>query len=80
MRLEIKGQKQGQSVSLAGNEPKAAQSAANNGEPFWLCVVPGIPEEPQLWVVENVMDPSVGSFDTLTIGVSKWQTHGRRAV
>ena len=78
VRLEIKGQKQNQPVNLVGKEPDAAQAAANNGEPFWLCVVPGIPKDPELWVIENVV--KAGSFETLTVDVSKWKTHGRRAV
>jgi hypothetical protein len=78
VRLEIKGMKQEQPVSLVGKEPGAAQAAANNGEPFWVCVVPGIPEEPQLWVAEDVLN--AGSLDTLTLDVSKWRTFGRREI
>jgi adenine-specific DNA-methyltransferase len=43
---------------------------------FWVCVVAGIPEEPQLWVVEDALD--AGSFDTLKIDVSQWKSKGRR--
>jgi len=78
VRLKIKGQRPDQPVKLICKEPEAAQAAARNGEQFRLCVVPRVPEEAQLWVVENVM--KVGSFETMTIVDSNWKTHGRRAV
>lgn len=76
VKLEIKGQKKEGPVELNGNEPEAAQQARLKAEPFWMCVVPGIPETPILWVVENVM--SAGSFHILTVDVSKWKSQGRR--
>jgi hypothetical protein len=78
IRLEIKGLRQDGPVTLDGKEPEAARAAARNGDPFWVCVVPGIPEAPQLWVVEDVVD--VGNSDTLTLDVSKWQTFGLRVI
>jgi hypothetical protein len=75
VKLEIKGQKSEQPVQLIGNEPDAAKRAHANNEPFWVCVVVGIPEEPKLWVVE---DAFVGSFDTLKIDVTQWRIYGRR--
>jgi hypothetical protein len=63
-------------VQLVGNEPHTARTALENGELFWLCVVPGIPETPQVWIVEDPI--GAGSFDTLNIDVSQWKTHGRR--
>jgi hypothetical protein len=76
VKLEIKGQRKEQPVQLVGNEPDVAKCAHENNEPFWVCVVVGIPEKPQLWVVEDAV--GVGSFNTLTIDVSDWKTHGRR--
>lgn len=76
VKLEIKGQKDEQPVHLVGNEPEAARIALKSKEPFWVCVVVGIPEEPKLWVVEDAL--SAGSFDTLKIDVTQWRTHGRR--
>jgi hypothetical protein len=76
IRLEVKGLRQDGPVTLDGKEPEAARAAARNGDPFWVCVVPGIPEDPQLWVVEEVV--KVGSSDSLTLDVSKWKTFGRR--
>lgn len=76
VKLEIKGQKADQPVQLVDNEPKAAQAARNNGERFWVCVVAGIPEQPQLWVVEDPLN--AGTFDTLKIDINQWKMHGRR--
>jgi hypothetical protein len=76
VKLEVKGRKSDVPVQLVGNEPKAAFDALNNGEHFWVCVVPGIPEAPQLWVVEDVRKASTS--DTLKIDVSQWRIHGRR--
>ena len=76
--MEIKGQKSDNAVVLDGNEPEAVKAAKRNGEPFWLCIATGIPENPQLWVVEDVSD--AGSSGALTIQVSKWKTFGRRVV
>ena len=76
VRLEIKGQKADQAVKLEGNEPSAARRAATNEEPFWVCIVSGIPANPHLWVVEDALQ--AGEFETLTIEVSQWRAHGRR--
>ncbi len=76
VKLESKGQKNEQPVELVGNEPAVAKIALRNKEPFWVCVVAGIPEEPKLWVVEDALN--AGSFDTLKIDVAQWKTHGRR--
>jgi hypothetical protein len=76
VKLEIKGRKKEEPVQLIGNEPRAARAALNNGEAFWVCVVPGIPESPQLWVVEDAL--KAGTSDTLKIDVTQWRTHGRR--
>ena len=74
--LEVKGQKTDHPVELRGNEPAAATQARNNSQPFWVCIVPGIPESPQLWVVEDPL--GVGHSDIVTIDVSKWRSSGRR--
>lgn len=74
--LEVKGQKNERAVELDGNEPDAAKQAQQKGQAFWLCVVPNIPENPQLWVVEDVID--AGDFDVLTIDVKQWKSRGRR--
>jgi hypothetical protein len=72
VKLEIKGRKKEVAVELVGNEPDAAKRAHDNNEPFWVCVVVGIPEEPKLWVVEDAL--SAGSFDTLKIDVTQWKS------
>lgn len=74
--LEIKGLKKDGPVELVGNEPTAAQQAKSKGTLFWLCVVTGVPEHPQLWVIEDPLQ--VGDFKICTIDVSKWRGHGRR--
>jgi len=76
VKIEIKGQKKEQGVELVGKEPESAKTASQNKEPFWVCVVPSIPEEPKLWVVENVF--AAGSPDNLKIDVTQWHAHGRR--
>jgi len=76
--IEIKGQKAEHAIELDGNEPKAAQQARQNNLPFWICVVPGIPENPQLWVVEDPL--TVGQSNIVTIDISKWKSSGRRVV
>ncbi len=76
VRIEIKGQKKEGPVRLDGNEPQAARSAQSAGEPFWVCIVAGVPEVPQLWVVEEPL--KAGSFDVLTIDVTQWRNYGRR--
>jgi hypothetical protein len=75
--LEIKGQKAASPVELAGIEPDTAQQAKQNNRPFWVCVVPGIPENPQLWVVDDPL--SVGRQNIVTIDVTQWRT-GRQVV
>ena len=74
--VEIKGQKAEHVVELRGNEPRAAKLAGQQGGMFWLCVVAGIPENPELWVVEDVL--KAGDYDTLTIDVREWKLYGRR--
>lgn len=76
VKIEIKGQKQEQPVRLVGKEPVAAKAAKSNSQPFWVCVVSGIPETPQLWVVEQPLD--AGNYDTLTIDIAQWRNYGRR--
>lgn len=76
VKIEIKGRKKDEPVQLVGNEPQAAQTARNNGELFWVCIVPGIPENPQLWVVEDAL--KAGTSDTLKIDVAQWRAYGRR--
>ena len=78
VKLEVKGEKHEGPISLVGNEPDAAQQAKLNGEPFWLCVVPGIPENPELWIVKDVI--TIGESIILTIPVSKWKQYGSRVV
>lgn len=76
--LEIKGQKTDHAVELKGNEPAAAQQAQQNKRPFWVCVVRAIPENPELWVVEDPL--AAGQYDVVTIDVSQWKTSGRRVI
>ncbi len=74
--LEVKGLKKDAPVELVGNEPIAAQQAEAKGNLFWLCVVTGIPEQPQLWVVEDPL--KVGAYKTVTVDISQWKGSGRR--
>ena len=76
IKLEIKGQKREGPVELAGNEAHAAKRAQDNNEPFWVCIVPGIPENPQLWVLENAC--GAGEYSTLTIDITSWKVKARR--
>jgi len=76
--LEVKGQKKEAQVELIGNEPKASQEARLKGQGFWVCIVPGIPEYPQLWIVNDPL--TCGEYKTLTLDVSRWKAFGRRLV
>lgn len=78
VKLESKGRKKEDAIDLEGNEPTTAQQSKLNNELFWVCIVTGIPENPQLWVVE---DPtSIGVSNTLTLPLSVWKKHGRRVI
>jgi hypothetical protein len=74
--IEIKGQKKEGPIELKGKQPDTAKQAQKKNQCFWLCIVPGIPENPQLWVVEDPLN--AGEYDVVTIDVSKWKLHGRR--
>lgn len=76
--LEVKGQKREGPIELVGNEPLAAEQAKQKGQAFWLVVVPGIPENPQLWVIEDPL--AVGEHKIVSIDVTKWRNAGRRVV
>ncbi|HEV2348358.1 MAG TPA: DUF3883 domain-containing protein [Terriglobia bacterium] len=76
--LEVKGQRKEGPVELVGNEPVAAQQAKQKNQEYWLCVVPGIPENPQLWVINDRLN--AGEFKTITIDSSRWKRHGRRVI
>ena len=78
VKLEVKGRKQDVPIDLIGKEPQAAQQAKLNGELFWVCIVPSIPENPELWVVDDAT--TVGQSNTLTIPVNVWKQYGRRVV
>lgn len=78
VKLEVKGEKREGPINLAGNEPQAARQAKLNGELFWVCIVPGIPENPELWIVEDAT--KVGESIILTFPITVWKQHGRRVV
>jgi len=78
VKLEVKGEKQEGPISLVGNEPDTARQAKLNGEPFWLCVVPGIPENPELWIVKDVI--TIAQSVILTLPISIWKQYGSRVV
>jgi len=78
IKLEVKGRKKDEAIELYGNEPTTAQQSFKNNEPFWVCIVPGIPEHPELWIVEDVI--TIGEYNILTIPVSKWKSNGRRII
>lgn len=48
-----------------------------NKESFWVCIVPGVPENPELWIVEDAT--SVGQSNTLSLPVATWK-QGRRVI
>jgi len=74
--LEVKGNKKEDAVELIGNEPKAANDAKGKGHDFWLCIVPGIPENPELWIIDDPL--TIGESKSITIELTKWKTRGRR--
>lgn len=76
--IEIKGEKKEGQIILVGKEPDTAKQAKMKNQCFWVCIVPGIPANPQLWVVEDPL--SVGEYSIVTIDVSKWKSTGRRVV
>jgi hypothetical protein len=78
VKLEVKGRKREEEIALIGNEPNAARQAKLNGELFWVCIVPGIPENPELWIVEDAI--AIGQSIILTIPVNVWKQYGRRVV
>lgn len=78
VRLEVKGRRGELPIDLEGKEPEAARQSKMNGELFWLCVVPGIPENPELWVVDDVT--TIGQTNVLSVPVSAWKQYGRRVV
>jgi hypothetical protein len=78
VKLEVKGRKQDVPIDLIGKEPQAAKQAELNRELFWVCIVPGIPENPELWVVDDAN--TIGQSSTLTIPVSVWKQYGRRII
>lgn len=78
VKLEVKGRKKEEEIDLVGNEPEAARQAKRNGEEFWVCIVPGIPENPELWIVKDVAD--IGQSNALTLPISIWKKYGHRFV
>lgn len=78
VKLEVKGRKQDVPIDLIGKEPEAAQQAKLNAELFWVCIVPSIPENPELWVVDDAT--TIGQSNILTIPVNVWKQYGRRIV
>lgn len=79
VKLEVKGRKKKEEpIDLIGKEPEAAKQANWNGEAFWVCIVPNVPENPELWIVEDAI--KFGQANTLTIPISAWKQHGRRVI
>jgi hypothetical protein len=79
VKLEVKGRKKKEEpIDLIGKEPEAARQAKWNSEAFWVCIVPNVPENPELWIVEDAT--KFGQTNTLTIPISAWKQHGRRVV
>ena len=78
VKLEVKGRKQEGPVDLIGNEPEAARQAKQNRELFWVCIVPNIPENPELWVVDDAT--MAGQSNTLTIPIANWKQYGHRII
>lgn len=78
VKMEVKGRKREEPIALIGKEPEAAKQAKSNVEPFWVCIVPNIPENPELWVVDDVS--KIGQSNVLTIPITAWKQHGRRVI
>ena len=79
VKLEVKGRKKKEEpIDLIGKEPEAARQAKLNSEAFWVCVVPNVPENPELWIVEDAT--KFGQANTLTIPISAWKQYGRRVI
>jgi len=69
MRIEVKGQTHEEDVELTGNE---AASADKYKSEFYLAVVPGIPNNPVLYILNNPAD--VGKKDKLLVPIMSWRS------
>ena len=70
MRIEVKGQTSDRDVELTGNE---AASADKHKIEYYLAIIPDIPNNPALYVLN---DPTrVGKKDKLLIEISDWKNH-----
>ena len=68
MPIEVKGQTEGLDVELAGNEAASADKHKNE---YYLAVVPDIPNNPALYVLN---DPAlVGKKDKLLVEITSWK-------
>lgn len=69
MRIEVKGQTHDEDVELTENEAASADKHKNE---FYLAVVPGIPNDPALYVLNN--PAVVGKKDKLLLAIGSWRS------
>jgi len=74
MHIEVKGLSSERDVELTGNETDAADKHRDN---FYLYVVSGIPDKPEIYMVKDPAAPGVGKKDKLTIPVNVWKASRR---
>jgi hypothetical protein len=70
MRIEVKGQSHDEDVELTGNEASSADKHKNE---YYLAVVPGVPNNPALYVLNN--PAVVGKKDKLRVEINSWKNH-----
>jgi hypothetical protein len=71
-RVEAKGQSTDAEVELTGNETLAADAHRSS---YYVCIVSGIPENPEVFLIRDPSEPGIGKKDKLTISISKWKSH-----
>lgn len=70
MRIEVKGQTDDHDVELTGNEAASADKHKNE---YYLAVVPDIPNNPVLYMLNN--PALVGKKDKLLVAINSWRSH-----
>lgn len=71
-RVEVKGQGVDAEIELTGNETDAADTHRSN---YYVCIVSGIPESPEIYLVKDPSEPGVGKKNKLTIPISVWKSY-----
>ena len=70
-RVEVKGQSVDAEIELTGNETDAADAHKAD---YYVCVVSGVPENPEIFLVRDPGQPGVGKKNKLTIPISVWKS------